>query len=58
MIGVGFIHSREGEVFCKKILFREALSLSQIIHINRIMDINEIRDPREEITFHVVKASG
>jgi hypothetical protein len=31
---------------------------SQIIHINRMTDRNEIRDPREEITFQVVKESG
>jgi len=37
---------------------RVVLNLSQIIHINIIIDINEINEPKEEMTFQVVKASG
>jgi hypothetical protein len=31
---------------------------SQIIHINMIIETKEIKDPREDTIFHVVKASG
>jgi hypothetical protein len=29
-----------------------------MIHINKMTDKNEIKDPGEETTFHVVNASG
>lgn len=37
---------------------REVTSPSQIIHINMITETNEIRLPKDEMMFHVVKASG
>jgi len=57
-IGDGFIHSMEVEMLYDEIHPREEVIPSQIIHMNRITDKNEIKDPREETTFHVVKASG
>lgn len=57
-IGDGFIHSMEVEILYDEIHPREEVMPSQIIHMNRITDKNEIKDPREETTFHVVKASG
>jgi len=57
-IGDGFIHSMEVEILYDEIHPREEVIPSQIIHMNRITDKNEIKDPREETTFHVVKASG
>jgi hypothetical protein len=37
---------------------REDAKDSHIIHINIITDANEIKDPRDEMIFQVVKASG
>jgi len=48
----------EVEILYDEIHPREEVMPSQIIHMNRITDKNEIKDPREETTFHVVKASG
>jgi len=53
-----FIHSKEVEEFAVKMRLREEVVASHIIHINIIMDKKEIRDPNEEITFHIVKESG
>jgi len=58
LIGEAFIHSIEDEMEFVLIIGRVALKLSQMIHINIIMDKNEIKDPKEEIIFQVVKASG
>jgi hypothetical protein len=57
-IGDGFIHSIEVEILYEEIHPREEATPSQIIHMNKITDKNEINLPREETTFHVVKASG
>jgi hypothetical protein len=38
--------------------FRWFIIDSIIMSINRMIEINEIRDPREEIIFHDVNASG
>jgi hypothetical protein len=45
-------------VFIEFTHLREEDSDSQMIHINRITDKNEIKDPSEEITFQVVNESG
>jgi len=58
LTGEAFIHSIEEEMEFVLIVGRVVLSLSQIIHMNMIIDRNEIREPREEMVFHVVKASG
>jgi len=58
LIGEAFIHSIEEEIEFDAITGRVVLSLSQIIHINIIMDKKEISDPRDEMTFQVVNASG
>ncbi len=56
--GVGFIHSIDEVVFPKKIHPRLEDNDSHIIHTNIKIDTNEMRDPKEETTFHIVKASG
>jgi hypothetical protein len=57
-IGVMFIHSVD-DGFLKALTHpREDANPSQINHRNRRTDRNEIKDPREETMFHVVKASG
>jgi len=58
LIGEEFIHSIEEGMEFVLILGRVVLSLSQMIHINIIIDKNETKDPKEEIMFQVVKASG
>jgi hypothetical protein len=57
-IGDGFIHSIEVEMLYEEIHPREEVIPSQIIHINKITDRKEINDPKDDTTFHVVKASG
>lgn len=56
-----------GNVFCHSILVgicelviigRWDASVSQIMKINIISEINDIIDPIDEITFHFMKASG
>jgi len=37
---------------------REEDKDSHMIHMNKITEMNEIIDPKEEITFHMVNASG
>jgi len=37
---------------------REVAKECQIIHINIMTEIKEIKDPKEDTTFHVVKLSG
>jgi len=56
--GVVFIHSILELVFIKNSHPRDEERASQITHTNITTDKNEIRDPKEEITFHAVKASG
>jgi hypothetical protein len=56
--GNEFIHSVEVEGKSTEILARVVLEVSQIIQINNRTDKKEIKDPKEEITFHVVKESG
>jgi hypothetical protein len=47
------------EVFLdRKIGFCEFASASQMIQANMVTARNEIRDPKDEIMFHEVKASG
>jgi len=53
-----FIHSVEAEVEFLLIQDREEDMLSQMIHINKITDKKEIRDPKDDTTFQEVKASG
>jgi len=57
-IGDGFIHSMEVEMLYEEIHPRDEVIPSQMIHMNRITDKKEIREPSEDTTFHVVKASG
>ncbi len=57
-IGVGFIHSIDEVVLPKKIHPRLAERDSHMIHMNMRTDTKEIKDPREEMTFHMVNASG
>jgi len=56
--GDGFIHSIDEGMFPKKIHPRLEESDSHIIHMNIITEMKEINEPTEEITFHIVKASG
>jgi len=58
LTGVGFIHSIDEVTPYELINLREDANLSQIIHINRITETKEIKDPRDETMFHGVKASG
>ena len=37
---------------------RDEARLSQIIHINMITEMKDTKEPREEMMFHEVKASG
>jgi hypothetical protein len=57
-IGALFIHSLYVSGGFSWIRFRVLVRLSQIIHRNRSMDSKDNREPREEIEFHVEKASG
>ncbi len=56
--GEGFIHSIEDGVLNDETHPRLEARESHISHTNRRTEINEIRDPKEEIVFHIVKASG
>jgi len=56
--GEGLAHSIDVEMFIVLIVLREEVIPSQIIHINRITEANEISLPKEDTTFQVVKASG
>lgn len=56
--GDGFIHSIDEGMFPKNSHPRLEERDSHMIHINRITEMNEINEPTEEITFHMVKASG
>jgi hypothetical protein len=58
LTGKEFIHSIEEEIPKEFITLREDARLSQIIHINIITDTKEIKDPKDDTIFHVVKASG
>jgi predicted nucleic acid-binding protein len=58
LTGEGFSHSKEELLNEEKMEVRELEIPSQMIHINIMIEMNEIRDPKEEITFQVVKASG
>jgi len=56
--GEGLSHSIEVGWEYEKIHARLFASPSHRIHINIVTDRNEIREPSEETTFHVVKQSG
>lgn len=56
--GAAFIHSMDEDTFPKKRVPRDEAIDSHIIHINITTDTKEIILPRDEITFHMVKASG
>jgi len=56
--GEGLSHSMEVEILLLLIHLREEEIPSQIIHINKITEMNEIKLPSEDTTFHVVKLSG
>jgi len=56
--GAGFIQSISEVVLKMFNQPRELERASHIMYINNIIDKNEIRDPREDTTFQVVKASG
>lgn len=58
LTGEGFIHSIEEGIELELTKVRGEDADSQIIHINIITEAKEINLPSEEITFHVVKASG
>lgn len=58
LIGEGFSHSMLDVFLCRKIGFCEFESASQMIQANMVTARNEIRDPRDEMIFHEVKASG
>ncbi len=57
-MGILWNHSIEVEVLFLVNQIREEDSDSQIIHTKKITDKNEIKDPKEDTTFQVVKASG
>lgn len=57
-IGEGFIHSVEVIILFVLTEVRVFVRESHTIHINKMIETNEINDPREETTFHVVNASG
>jgi len=56
--GEGFNHSMAEGALKEKIRPRAAVAASQMAHINKITERKEIREPRDETTFQVVKASG
>lgn len=58
LTGVAFSHSIEEFILLIEIVLRDAESASQIIHIKKITETKEIKDPKEETIFHVIKASG
>ena len=58
LTGEGFPHSKDDLGVLVKIECRLFDSVSHKIHMNMMTARNEMRDPSEEITFHVVKASG
>jgi len=51
-------HSMEEEKIKLLIIAREEEIDSQMINLNKITAITEVYLPKEETTFHVVKASG
>lgn len=51
-------HSIADGWWCDEITFRCATNLSHRMKMKRRRAIKEIIDPREEITFHLVNASG
>lgn len=57
-MGEGFSHSKAVPVLKKKSVFRLADKASHMIHMNIKTETKEIKEPSEETTFQVVKASG
>ena len=57
-IGFGCAHSVDVFVLLICTILRDLANLSQMIHVNMITAQNEIRDPIEDTTFQVAKASG
>jgi hypothetical protein len=51
-------HSIDEEKIKLLIIAREEETASQIINLNKITAMTEVYLPKEETTFHVVKASG
>lgn len=58
LTGEGFNHSIDDVRPYVFTVPRVEAKPSQIIHINMMIDTNEIREPNEETMFHGVKASG
>lgn len=58
LIGDAFLHSMDEGIKFEFKNGRGETTLSQMIHIKIITEINEINLPKEETTFHVMKASG
>lgn len=58
LTGEGYSHSMFEVFLDRKIGFCEFASASQMIQANMVTARNEIRDPKDEIMFHEVKASG
>lgn len=58
LTGVALSHSIELFLLFVEIDLREVDKASQIIHIKKITDTKEIRDPKDETIFHEIKASG
>jgi hypothetical protein len=58
MMGDEFIHSVEEGMLLYEMCLRDLVIPSQITHMKRMTDKNEINEPSEETMFHVVKASG
>jgi len=56
--GVELFNSMEDCIKLIEIEGRDADKASHISQTSNIIEINEIRDPIEDTTFHVVKASG
>jgi len=55
---MAFIHSMEELILFLAIGFRVEERASQIIHMNKITEIKEIKEPKEDTIFQVMNASG